>query len=240
MAVKIELKDLSFAYEGGEDIVRSASFSVSPGEVLAVVAPVGAGKTTLLKLCAGLLPPTGGSLLVDGKNFWELSAGGQLELRHRMGFSFQEAALVANMNVFDNLALPLRYYGDLAESEIESSINAWLGRLNLGAAGKSLPAALSSGVRQKVSFIRTALLGRDFLFWDSPTQDADDAFISLLGDEIQEQKKKGVGQLLTTQSRGLLFRSADRVLTLDGGKIGYLGPLKGAGTLAGLPGGRDL
>ncbi|MBU2574512.1 MAG: ATP-binding cassette domain-containing protein [Elusimicrobia bacterium] len=224
MPVKLELKDVSFAYEGGEDIVRSASFSVSPGEVLAIVAQVGAGKTTLLKLCAGLLPPVEGSLLVDGNNFWDLSVIGQLELRHRLGFSFQEAALIANINVFDNLALPLRYYGDMAENEIERSINAWLERLNLRPVSKSLPAALSSGVRQKVSFIRTVLLGRDFFFWDNPTQDADAAFTKRIGEEIHEQKKKGVGQILTTQNRELLSRSADRVLTLAGGRISTCAP----------------
>ena len=228
MPVKIELKDASFAYEGCGAIVKSVSFSVSPGEVLAIVAPVGMGKSTLLKLCAGLLSPVTGSLMVDGKIFGDLSVSGQNELRHRMGFSFQEAVLVANMNVFDNLALPLRYYGDTAEAEISGLINAWLERLSLVQAGNSLPAALSAGVRQKVSFIRTMLLGRDFFFWDQPAQNADSAFTALVEEEILKQKQKGVGQILTTQSRDLIFKSADRVLMLDCGKISYLGPLKGA------------
>ena len=238
MPVKIELKDASFAYEGCGDIVKSASFSVSPGEVLAISAPVGMGKTTLLKLCAGLLTPVEGSLIVDGSDFRDLPMTGQNELRHRMGFSFQEAVLLANMNVFDNLALPLRYYGEETESEISRSVNVWLERLNLAPVAGSLPAALSTGVRQKVSFIRTMLLGRDFFFWDEPAQNADAEFTGLVEDKIHEQKQKGVGQILTTQNRELLFKSADRVLLLDNGKIGYLGPLKDSGIEADFRGRR--
>ena len=230
MAVKIELKDATFAYEGGGDIVRSASFSVCPGEVLASVAPVGTGKSALLKLCAGLLNPVKGSLIIDGKIFWSLSTVEQNELRHRMGFSFQEAVFVANMNIFDNLALPLRYYGEMTEYEISRLINVWLERLNLVSLGDLLPAALSTGVRRKVSFIRTMLLGRDFFFWDEPTQGADSALTEMVEDEILKQKQKGVGQMLITQNRDLLFKSADRVLMMASGKISYLGPLEGAGT----------
>ncbi|HAH31810.1 MAG TPA: hypothetical protein DCL44_05800 [Elusimicrobia bacterium] len=229
MGVKIELANVDFAYEKGNNIVKSASFSVCPGEILAIVAPVGMGKSTLLKLCAGLLTPVEGSLLIDGKIFGDLSMNWQNELRHRMGFSFQEAVLVANMTVFNNLALPLRYYAEMTEAEISHIINAWLERLNLAPIGNSLPAALSLGVRQKVAFIRTMLLGRDFFFWDEPAQNADPAFTEMVQEEILKQKRSGVGQILATQNRDLLFKSADRVLMLDGGTISYLGPLKSAG-----------
>ena len=197
--------------------------------MLAIAGPVGTGKSTLLKLCAGLLDPVKGSLIIDGKNFGGLSANGQNELRHRMGFSFQEAALIANMNVFDNLALPLRYYGEMTEDEISRIITIWLERLDLAQSAKALPAALSLGVRRKAAFIRTVLLGRDFFFWDDPAQNADPAFTDLVESEILKQKRNGVGQILTTQNRDLLFKAADRALVLDGGRIGFLGPLKDAG-----------
>ncbi len=232
MPFKLELRDVSFAYDGGENLIESASFSVCPGEVLAIVAPIGTGKSTLLKLCAGLLTPVKGELLIDGKVFSDLSMIEQNELRYRMGLYFQEAVLIANLNVFDNLALPLRYYGETTEAGISSSINAWLERLNLAPVAESLPAALSTDVRQKVSFIRTMLLGRDFFFWDEPTQNADSEFTGLIEAEILQQKRKGAGQILTTQDRELLLKSADKVLTLDGGRITYYGPLKDAGMVA--------
>ena len=229
MAFKLELKEADFAYEKGRDIVSSASFSVGPGEVLAIAAPVGTGKSTLLKLCAGLLEPVGGRLLIDGRDFWNLAANERSELRHRMGFSFQEAALIANLNVFDNLALPLRYYGEMTGDEISRIINSWLEKLGLVQASGSQPAALSLGVRRKAAFIRAMLLGRDFFFWDDPAQNADPEFAAMIEKEILERKKKGAGQLLTTQNRELLFRTADRALVLDGGRVRFLGPLKDAG-----------
>ena len=238
MPFKLELKDASFAYEGGDNLVESASFSVCPGEVLAVVAPIGMGKSTLLKLCAGLLTPVKGELLIDGKVFTDLSMIEQNELRYRMGLYFQQAVLIANLNVFDNLALPLRYYGETTEAGISRSINAWLERLDLASVAESLPAALSTNVRQKVAFIRTMLLGRDFFFWDEPTQNADAEFTELIEAEILQQKRKGAGQILSTQDEELLLKSADTVLMLDGGRITYYGPLKDAGKGADIRGNR--
>ncbi len=226
MGFKIELKEASYGYEGGGELLRGIDFAVRPGEVLGVVAPVGGGKSTFLKLAAGLLRPRSGRLIVDGADFWGMGVKENYRLRSRMGFDFQEAALVVNMTIFQNLALPLRYHGAMGEGEIGRLVDGWLARMELSSFRDSLPAALSSGLKRRVSFIRTVITPREFYFWDEPTQGANTAFIEAVVASIGEAKKRGASSIFATQNAPFLGRVADRVLVLSGGRIAYMGPLE--------------
>ena len=143
-----------------------------------------------------------------------------------MGFNFQEAALIANMSIFNNLALPLRYHGELAETRIRELVNGWLERLGLVPYRDLLPAALSMGLRRRVSFIRAMLVGDDFFFWDEPTQRASEDFSALVMETILDKKREGAAQVLVTQNGDLIRRAADRVVVIEGGKVRYYGPLR--------------
>ena len=200
--------------------------SVGGGEMLAIVAPVGEGKSTLLKLCAGILRPSQGEVVIDGRRFWSLSTVEQNDMRRRMGFNFQEAALIANMSIFNNLALPLRYHGELAENKIRELIDEWLERLGLESYRDSLPAALSMGLRRRVSFIRAMLAGDDFFFWDEPTQRASEEFSVLVVETILDKKRQGAAQVMVTQNADLMKGAADRAIVIQGGKVSYYGPLR--------------
>ena len=203
--------------------------SVGAGEVLAIVAPVGEGKSTLLKVCAGILRPSCGQVIIDGRRFWSLSTIEQNDMRRRMGFNFQEAALIANMSIFNNLALPLRYHEELAEDRIRKLIDEWLERLGLEFYRDALPAALSMGLRRRVSFIRAMLAGDDFFFWDEPTQRASEEFSGLVIETILDKKRRGAAQVMVTQSADLMKSAADRAIGIQGGKVGYYGPLREGG-----------
>lgn len=226
MPFRIELKDVHYAYEGFGEILHDVSFAVAPGEVLGFVAPVGGGKSTLLKLAAGLIRPTAGDLLIDGRRFWGLSVAEHYALRSRMGFDFQEAALIVNMTIFANLALPLRYHGMMPEREIADAVDGWLARFELAPYRDKLPAALSAGLRRRASCIRSLLLGREFFFWDEPTQGASPSFFDFLVGAIVDLKKNGIGAIVTTQNARFLSQVADRMVALEGGRIHYDGPLQ--------------
>ena len=229
METRIELQDVSFAYDGGGPMFTGVGCSVGAGEVLAIVAPVGEGKSTLLKVCAGILRPSRGQLIIDGRQFWNLSTIEQNDMRRRMGFNFQEAALIANMSISNNLALPLRYHGELSESKIRELIDEWLRRLGLVAYRDSLPAALSLGLRRRVSFIRAMLAGDDFFFWDEPTQEASVDFSDLVVQTVMDKKRQGAAQVMVTQNADLMKSAADRAIVIQGGKVRYYGPLREGG-----------
>lgn len=227
MGYKIELKNISFGYDRESEIISGMNLSVLPGEVLGVVAPVGGGKSTLLKLCAGLVRPSGGELLINKRSFWSLSNKENYEIRRVMGFDFQESALIVNMTIFQNLALPLKYHALMSDNDIVKIVDDWLGRFELKKYRDSLPAILSAGLRRKVSFIRAMLLGREFFFWDESSEGADETFESVLVDTIIAKKKMGAGSIVVTQRADFLARTADKVLVMSGGKSRYLGPLEG-------------
>lgn len=226
MSFSIELKKVSFGYDESKVIVKDATLAAKPAGVLAIIAPVGDGKSTLLKIFAGLIRPDDGEVIIDGRSFWELSQTEQNDIRRRMGFDFQEGALIANMTIFDNLAFPLRYHGDMSEKEITDKVDTWLKTLDLFCYRGSLPASLSMGLRRRVSFIRSTLLGVDFFFLDEPTEGADLKFTTMIIDDIKLKKSSGAGLVITTKNKELLSKAADQVIILEKGKIRYLGPLK--------------
>ncbi|MFH1829455.1 MAG: ATP-binding cassette domain-containing protein [Pseudomonadota bacterium] len=226
MTFKIELKHVSFAYEGSAPILDRIDVSLRAGEVVGLVSAVGGGKSTFLKICAGLIEPTSGEVIIDDKKFWNLTNKEQNELRSQMGFDFQEGALIANMNVFGNLALPMRYHGRASEKEIIREIDGWLERMQIKRYRDVLPAALSAGLKRRVSYIRAMMVEGIYYFWDEPTEGTDDEHATTLKNTLLEKKGKGIGSLVSTQNASFLRKTADRVIALDDGKVRYDGALK--------------
>lgn len=213
MDVGIELTAVAFGYEGGGELLRDVELRLCPGELVAITGPVGGGKSTLLKLLAGLLEPTRGRVTIERRNVWALSEHERNDLRRRMGFDFQEAALIANMTIFDNLALPLRYHEECSERAVRERIEGWLDRLGLARYRQQLPATISLGLRRRASFVRAMLAGDEAFFWDDPTAQASDDFAELVRETIAEKRRAGAVQAVVTRDRALLQR-CDRVAVI--------------------------
>ena len=227
MHFSIELKDVSFAYEGCPPALKGISTTFRQGEVAGLVAEVGGGKSTFLKLCAGLLRPTSGEVLIEGRSFWALSDAEQNALRRRMGFDFQEGALIANMTVFQNLGMPLVYHGRGTRAEIKAEVDGWLSRMGIENYWDKLPAALYAGLRRRVSYIRAIMTDGEFFFWDEPTEGGDELHSRMVAEAILEKRRASRGSLVSTQDSSFLARVADRVVVLKDGAIRYDGPLQG-------------
>jgi phospholipid/cholesterol/gamma-HCH transport system ATP-binding protein len=226
MAFTIELKDVSFAYEGCPHSIRGITLRLRGDEVTCVVAAVGEGKSTFLKLVAGLLEPTAGEIVIDGRIFWHLSDREQNTLRRTMGFDFQEGALIANMSIFQNLALPWRYHGLASEHHIARTVDDWLKCMRIFQYKDMLPAALSTGLRRRATYIRAMMSEGRYFFWDEPTEGTDDEHEQLIVDTLFKKKTEGVGSLVSTQHTRFLASVADRVIVLKDGSVSYDGPLK--------------
>jgi len=225
MHFSIELKDVDFAYEGGGATLTGITATLKAGEVVGLAAAVGGGKSTFLKVCAGLLGPSAGEVTIDGRPYWRLDDIEQNEIRRRMGFDFQEGALIANMTVFRNLALPMLYHGRGTPREVERAIDGWLKRMRIARYRDVLPAALSAGLRRRVSYIRAMMTDGAYFFWDEPTEGGDELHTRTVAETLIEKRRAGRGSLVSTQSASFLAKVADRVIVLKDGSICYDGPL---------------
>lgn len=215
----IELKNISFAYEGSPLLVKDINLSAKAGEIVVISADTGSGKSTLIKICAGLLEPIKGELIINEKNFWGLNIREQNQIRRKMGLDFQEAALITNMTIKGNLELPLRYHGDIPENKVSPLVDEWLSKCEIENYKNMLPAALSTGLRRRVSFIRAVLSGKNFLFFDDPTQGREDGFLERIVETILEKKENRISSIITTKDKSLIEKVADRVVIFKDGKI---------------------
>lgn len=208
--MKIKLDSIAFAYEGAAPLIKGIGLSADSGEVVLITGGSGSGKSTLLKICAGLIEPTSGDVAIDGLRFWSLSEMERNDIRRRMGFDFQEGALIANMTISGNLALPLRYHGELTEPEIKRTIGGWLDRMSLSDYANLLPAALSTGLRRRASLARAMLCGRDAFFFDDPAQVADDVYRGAFGEVVREKKRGGAAIFIAAGDASYLADLVDK------------------------------
>jgi phospholipid/cholesterol/gamma-HCH transport system ATP-binding protein len=140
----VSVKNLSFS-RGSRKIFDDITLTIPRGKITAIMGPSGTGKTTLLKLIGGQLFPDSGQIRVDGQNVHRLKTGELYELRKRIGMLFQSGALLTDMNVYDNVAFPLREHTHLPESMIRSLVLMKLHAVGLRGARDLMPAELSGG-----------------------------------------------------------------------------------------------
>ncbi|MER5947161.1 ABC transporter ATP-binding protein [Streptomyces sp. NPDC001904] len=181
--------DLHKAY-GPTPALDGASFSVHPGEVVAVMGPSGSGKSTLLHCLAGIVTPDSGSITYDGRELTTLSDAERSALRRTdFGFVFQFGQLVPELTCVENVALPLRLNGT-KRREAERQAASWLARLEVDDLAAKRPGEISGGQGQRVAVARSLVTNPRLLFADEPTGALD----SLNGERVME--------LLTEAARG--------------------------------------
>ncbi|MFE9093987.1 ABC transporter ATP-binding protein [Streptomyces sp. NPDC007264] len=159
-----------------------ASFSIHPGEIVAVMGPSGSGKSTLLHCLAGIVPPDSGSILYDGR---EMAGMGDAERsllrRSEFGFVFQFGQLVPELTCVENVALPLRL-GGTPRKTAERTALSWMERLEVDDLAKKRPGEISGGQGQRVAVARSLVTSPRVLFADEPTGALD----SLNGERVME------------------------------------------------------
>ena len=203
--------------EGSLTILSDVSFSIAPGESVAVVGPSGAGKSTLLALLAGLDLPTQGYVMLNGVNLGELDEDGRARVRaESVGFVFQSFHLVPSLNALENVMLPLELAG---HDDAREASRAIIERVGLRERWSHYPAQLSGGEKQRVAIARAFATEPAVLFADEPTGNLD----TRTGETIMElmfelNRKSSTTLVLVTHDNSLAGR-CDRVLSLDAGKL---------------------
>jgi len=163
----VTIRNLHFKHRD-HVIFSGVDLDIPRGKITAIMGPSGTGKTTLLKIIGGQLDPEAGEVIVDGENIHQLSRSQLYKARRKMGMLFQSGALFTNINVFDNVAFPLREHTNLTEKMIRDLVLMKLEAVGLRGARALMPSELSGGMARRVALARTLALDPQMIMYDEP------------------------------------------------------------------------
>jgi putative ABC transport system ATP-binding protein len=196
--------------------LRGVSLTVEPGDYLAIVGASGSGKSTLMHLLGGLDRPTGGTLLIGGRDVSRLSPNELAELRNTtIGFVFQSFHLLARTTAQDNVGLPLVYRA-IGRRERRARATAMLDRVGLSHRITHRPNQLSGGEQQRVAIARALVTGPSLLLADEPTGNLDSATGQSILTLLESLNGEGVAIVLVTHDRDVAARADRQILMRDG------------------------
>ncbi|WP_281560107.1 ABC transporter ATP-binding protein [Thalassomonas sp. RHCl1] len=204
--------------------LREVNLSVNEGDFLSVTGPSGSGKTTFLNIAGLLENHSSGEFLLDGENVGALKDSARSRLRNqKIGFIFQGFNLIPDLNLYDNVDVPLRYRGFNAR-ERKQRIHSQLERVGLASRMKHLPAQLSGGQQQRVAIARALATDPRFLLADEPTGNLDSEMAQGVMSLLEEINQQGTTIIMVTHDTELAQR-ASRSIQIKDGRVSEVPPL---------------
>lgn len=215
----IEVEKLE-AWYGKRRILNGVDFTVHPGEIRVIMGGSGSGKSTLLRHMLGLNRPVSGSVRLFGTDLATASDREKLEVRKRIGVSFQGGALLTSMTVGDNVALPLREHTSLDEQTIRIMSRIKLEVVNLGGFQDLMPSQLSGGMIKRAALARAVVMDPRLLFFDEPSAGLDPVVSAEL-DELILRLRDALRMTIVVVTHELdsAFKIADTITVLDQGNV---------------------
>lgn len=163
----VKIEGLHFRH-GDREVFKAVDLEIARGTLTVIMGPSGTGKTTLLRLIGGQLRPHSGQVVVDGQDVHSLGSRDLYRLRQRMGMLFQSGALFTDMNVFENIAFPLREHSNLPESVLRALVLMKLQAVGLRGVWNLMPSQLSGGMTRRVALARAVALDPMMIMYDEP------------------------------------------------------------------------
>ncbi len=211
----IEVRELTMAY-GDNLIQRDLSFAVNHGDIFIIMGGSGCGKSTLMRHLVGLLYPTQGSILYNGRDFWQTDAEEHEALMRRFGVLYQRGALWSSMTLAENVALPLTEYTTLSPKEIREIVSFKLALVGLAGFEDYYPAELSGGMQKRAALARAMALDPEVLFFDEPSAGLDPISARLLDELIIELRDSlGATIVVVTHELASIFSIGNNSVFLD-------------------------
>ena len=214
----IELTNLKKTF-GDLEVLKGVDAVFETGKVNMIIGASGSGKTVTIKCMVGLIEPTAGDVLYDGRSVLELGLRQKKKLRQEIGMLFQSAALFDSMTVEENVAFPLRMFTKQPESEILDRVNFCLKRIGLENKNQLMPSEISGGMQKRVGIARAISMDIKYLFCDEPNSGLDPKTalkIDHLIEEITDEFK--ITTIVNTHDMNSVFEVGDKVIFLYNGK----------------------
>lgn len=215
----VNIRGLYFS-RNGRAIFSDVELNIPRGKITAIMGPSGCGKTTLLRLIGGQLKPERGNIHVDGKLINKLSQAQLYELRRKMGILFQSGALFTNLNVFENVAFPLREHTELPDFMIRDIVLMKLQSVGLRGAKNLMRSQLSGGMARRVALARAIALDPELIMYDEPFAGLDPIALGVIVKLISDLNKAlGITTILVSHDVEEALSIADYVYVIASGKI---------------------
>lgn len=215
----VKVKDVFFSY-GGRKIYKGMSLDIPRNKITAILGPSGTGKTTLLRLIGGQLKPDSGEIFFDGINVHALQRTELYELRKRMSMLFQSGALFTDLNVFENVAFPLREHTKLPEVLIHDLVMMKLEAVGLRGAAYFSPNELSGGMARRAALARSIALDPDLIMYDEPFVGQDPITMAVLVKLIKDLNESlGITSIIVTHDVQEVLSIAHQVYIVADGKV---------------------
>jgi phospholipid/cholesterol/gamma-HCH transport system ATP-binding protein len=219
----IQMENLYKSFKDLE-VLKGVSLKVEKGEILALIGGSGHGKTVILKHVAGLMKPDRGRVYVNGKDVHNLRGDELEQLRSHLGFLFQSGALFSSLNVFDNVAFPLREKTHLGEQEIRERVLNVLEQVGLSGADEKYPAQISGGMIKRTALARSLVRHPEIMLFDEPTTGLDPVIAHTILDLIKSiHKDLGFTGMIVSHELSRVFQIVQKVAMLHDGVILFVG-----------------
>lgn len=219
----IEVRNLIKSFEG-RDVLKGVSMIFEEGKTNLIIGRSGSGKTVLLKNLVGLMRPTSGSILYDGRDLTKLSTNQMKMLRQEMGMIFQGSALFDAMTVFENVYFPLDMFSTMSRSEKKARTQFCLERVNLADAGHLYPSEISGGMMKRAAIARAISLNPKYLYCDEPNSGLDpqtSLVIDQLIHEITTEYK--ITTIINTHDMNSVMNIGEKIFFIKEGNLEWEG-----------------
>jgi len=219
----IEIKELEVSLSGKE-ILNDINLNIKSGEICTIIGQSGSGKSVLMKTVEGLFMPSAGTVLIDGKDIFQLSVRKKNKVRRKLAMLFQGSALLDSLNVFQNVALPIIEHSSASKEEVVKKVRTSLEMVGLLDVMEKMPSELSGGMKKRAALARAIVLQPEYIIYDEPTTGLDpiiaDEIIKLILKLFREQ---GITPIIITHDfncinliKGRIIMIFDKGIIFDG------------------------